>query len=87
MGSQQRGKLFTLDFYGRVTFNCKKKYFLDVLLSKELSEMLGYSKTDLETLSYKSQRDLIRSQVSRGILLVVIYKLIYFQIMCSQILI
>ena len=28
--------------------------------------MLGYSKTDLETLSYKSQRDLISSQVSRG---------------------
>jgi len=66
VGSQQRGKLFTVDFYGHVTFNCKKKYFLDVLLSKELSEMLGYSKTDLETLSYKSQRDLIRSQVSRG---------------------
>ena len=66
VGLQQRGKLFTVDFYGRVTFNCKKKYFLDILLSKELSEMLGYSKTDLETLSYKSQRDLISSQVSRG---------------------
>lgn len=66
VGSQRRGKLFTLNFNSHVTFNCKKKYFLDVLLSKELSEMLGYSKTDLETLSYQSQRDLLRSQVCRG---------------------
>jgi len=66
VGSQRRGKLFTLNFNSHVTFKCKKKYFLDVLLSKELSEMLGYSKTDLETLSYQSQRDLLRSQVCRG---------------------
>ena len=47
-------------------FIVKKKKLLDVLISKELSETLGYSKTDLETVSYPSQRELIRAQVVAG---------------------